>query len=492
MPAPSPIQTDLPSALAIALERDRLFNGVRSVVAAVSGGSDSMALLHLLAPWCRGHGIVLAVVHLNHGLRGAASDADADFVQSESERLGVTCHQRRAQLTPPRGSPEQAARRARLAVFADVVAAVGADAVLTGHTADDVAETLLLRLARGAGAAGLAGLQPRRALRFSRTGDRFSRLLLLRPLLACTRAELQAWLVARGLAWREDASNCDQTIPRNRVRHTVIPMLERLWTPDLRRQLARSAAILRADDDYLDTQARAAWATLAPPGPAGADPVTAQPAILHAARLAGLPLALQRRVVRLWLMAYGSMQATGFASVERVRALLEGRQQAGRITLTGGSRAQLQGDWLLLVPPVPAAPQTTPISVQLPVPGACTLAGVRITAAFGAGIVKGPGAVGGLPAACSLDPAAVAAGQLTVRTRQPGDRIAPLGFTGTRKLQDVFVDAGVPAKERDRIPLLFCGGDLAWIPGYRVSRRVAVLHPDAPAVQVRMDRLTVA
>ncbi len=208
------------------LRRERLLDGVSRLWAAVSGGADSMALLHLLHALHRcGEWPEFQALHVNHGLRGAASEADADLVRACCRRLGVPL-QIESVTIPPTGhrqgeSLEMAARRARLAVYHRLCNAPG-DALATGHHADDGVETLLLRLFRGAGAQGLSALGPR-----SHVGT----LRLIRPLIDCRRAELCAWLRQQGHAWREDHSNRDLSIPRNHLRHKVLPMLTFLNNP---------------------------------------------------------------------------------------------------------------------------------------------------------------------------------------------------------------------------------------------------------------------
>ena len=218
--------------------RHQLLLAVTRLGVAVSGGADSVALLHLLLPECRARGIAPTVLHLNHGLR-AEADEEARFVEALAADAGVPFVSRRVALAerPADGrSLEMAARDARLDFFRHAYEECALDALATGHHADDVAETLLMRLARGAGAAGLAGLRPHTHLDGCR---------MIRPLLAISGAALRAWLRERGLTWCEDASNRDPAIPRNAVRHVVLPHLEATWVADLRARLCQSAETLR-------------------------------------------------------------------------------------------------------------------------------------------------------------------------------------------------------------------------------------------------------
>lgn len=478
--------TTLPQRVRASIARHALLRGVRRLGIAVSGGSDSTALLRLLLPLCRGAGVQPVVLHLDHGLRGAASAADARAVARLARRLGVACRVAgggwgaggfsvpHSALRAPRSafSLEMRAREARLAFFRAAAEAERLDAIATGHTSDDVAETLLLRLARGSGAAGLAGLRPRHVV---------AGVAFVRPLLEASHAELRAWLRRRGWTWREDATNRDTRIPRNRVRRVVLPWLEKRWVPSLRERLRQSAAILRDEDALLEELAAAASVRCSG---------KKEPRI---APLLALAPALQRRVIRTWLMDAGFACAAGFEAVERLRATAANggpwpvcfsggarvSSRAGRLRLTFGRFHTLQR--------VKARPGEE-VAV-LPVPGTVIVAGARVTARRGRGIVRTAGPVGSLPSACSLDAAALAGRTVHVRTRRPGDRIRPLGLDGTKSLQDLFVDAKVPAACRDRLPLLVVDGEVAWVPGYRIARAFAVRGPRAASVRVGMRRV---
>ena len=205
---------------------------------AVSGGADSTALAVLMAMLQREHGFRAVVLHVDHGLR-PDSAADARFVKRLARELGLPFHGTRVQVVRARGeSLEMAARRERLAFFARMVRRLKLDAIATGHHADDVAETFLMRLARGSGAAGLAGLK-----RISHVNG----ITFIRPLLDLRDTELRDFLRRRNIAWREDATNADTSILRNKVRHVVLPWLKANFDPRLTEHICKSAAILRGD-----------------------------------------------------------------------------------------------------------------------------------------------------------------------------------------------------------------------------------------------------
>jgi tRNA(Ile)-lysidine synthase len=462
---------DVPKHVASALNAGRLLEGVRRLGVAVSGGADSVALLQLLDPLCRRQRITLVALHLNHGLRGVASDGDAAFVRTLCARLGIICVVGRVRgldgKRPKRRgacqSLEMAARAARQAFFRRAAKRRHLDAVAVAHHRDDVAETVLLRLMRGAGAAGLSGMRPRAMV---------DGLLVVRPLLGLAREDLRAWLRLHNAVWRDDASNTDISIPRNRVRTSVLPFLEEVFGSGVVRGLAQSADLLREDDAALDALAvDAQTATCAGTG-------------LIADRLMPLPAALRRRVVYRWLLDRGGAAAATFETVRRVLENLGAGSSRWRISTGGGIRIGYRDGVL-------STDTGGPVKVKLNTRflrrnGTVTVGDLRVTVRTAVGIVREGGPVGRLPAQCTISAEAVRGKRLAVRCRRPGDRIAPLGMSGSRKVQDVLTDARIPVERRDTVPLLVCGNEVVWIPGYRIAARFAVPSPTAPALLVTL------
>lgn len=473
-----PIYCDVPEAVGDAvmkhLGRHRLLRGVSRLGLAVSGGADSVALFHLLVPLCRAEGISVAVLHADHGLR-EESHAEAEFVCALAASHGVPCLTEELRLGERRAdgnSLEMVARDARLSFFARCCDQAELDAVATGHQADDVAETVLLRLARGAGCAGLSALRPRSpaspALALA-AGRPFS---LIRPLLPVSARALRAWLTARGFAWCEDASNRSCEIPRNLVRHRLLPQLEAAWGGALRANLCRSADILRSEDALLDDLAERRMKSVCSDG------------ALDLRRLKRLPEALRRRVMRLWLFSQSAAEACGFESVSRLLDLCE-EHDGARLQLPGGSGAIIDGHRLVLADRDPLPLAELPVSV----PGRTQWGSLEILVESSRGIVAEARGIGRYPAACTIGADTLGAGALTVRPRRPGDRIHPTGMAGSKKLQDLFTDAKVPQASRDGIPVFVCGDEVVWVPGCRVSRRFRVPAPNAPSLRLTVRPL---
>ena len=278
----------------------------------VSGGRDSVALLHLLAT--RGHRLI--VCHLDHALR-AESRAEALFVEEMAGRLGCEFVGRRenvaARAKRMKCSIETAAREARYAFLAKVARARGVRRLFLAHHADDQVETFLFNLLRGSGAAGLGAMRAS-----SLRGD----LEIVRPLLGVWRAEIDAYVAEHGLEFCEDPSNADRRHTRNRVRHEIVPLLADAFGREVRGALLRSAEILREEDAFL-----AALPEMAMAGERE----------LSVGELRALPVAIQRRVLLVWLRERG-VGEVGFEEVERVRALLAGR--VAKVNLPGGRHAR--------------------------------------------------------------------------------------------------------------------------------------------------------
>ena len=433
-----------------------------TIVVAVSGGPDSMALLHALAQEAERARLKLWVAHLNHLLRGLEATADATLVRKSAETLGLpytfgiydvaAIHRREG------GSLEAVARRVRYRFLARVALKVGADRVAVGHTADDQAETVLLRLLRGTGVTGLAGMAPDAPLPFAPNG---SNLRVVRPLLGVTRAQVEAYCAEQGLQPRYDSSNDAPEYTRNRVRHEVLPLL-RTINPSVSDALNRLAAHARSDDDLLTTLTDAAWPNVVVAENKGL-------VELSATALKAQHPAMQTRLVRrALLLARGSNQDSDTNETDAIIGLLAGSGTVS-VQLAGGLVAQRSYDRLLLTlahdPDIEEqCGHALGGPVELQVPGEAVLPGWHITARLVPAGMDVPDDV----FQARLDPVAVGE-RLTVRAWSPGDRIQPLGMTGHRKLQDVFVDAKVPAPCRDRIPVIAGPQGIVWVAGHVIG-----------------------
>ncbi|MFO0580898.1 MAG: tRNA lysidine(34) synthetase TilS [Anaeromyxobacter sp.] len=409
---PTPMKARLsPFAAAVkaTLERRRLAGPADTVLAALSAGPDSTALVAALAELrdAGALGPVLAL-HVDHGLR-PGGEADARSAAAACAALGVPFRSVRVEVGP--GNVQAEARRARYAALRRAALDVGATRIATGHTRTDQAETVLMRLLRGAGARGLAGIPPRRGA-------------VIRPLIDRSRAEGLAHLAARGLAWRDDPTNATPRYLRNRLRQALWPAALAL-APRAEAALARAADLAREDERALSARAR----RLVSAGELGV------------ARLSRSPAAVRRRVVRALWRAAGSPAPLGAAHVETVLGIL-GPGRPRRIRLPAGLEARVRAGRLEVGPP--RDPPRPPRPARVEGPGRLRSGGREIEIE-------------------ARHPAAVP-WPLELRGRRPGDRIRPEGGAGTKKLAAWLVDRKVPRDLRDGLFVLAAGQDVVAVP----------------------------
>jgi len=428
-----------------------MLRGGETVLAAVSGGADSVALLHVLHSLAGEWAWTLHAVHVHHGLRPEA-DADAAFVRDLCAQLGVALHVERVVVRqgPPWEGLEAEARRARYRAFRDVAQRIGAHRVATAHTADDQAETVLMRLLEGAGPRGLAGIARARGL-------------YVRPLLDVRRAQVEAYLRGRGVPWVDDQSNFDTRMLRNRIRHEVLPFLTRVVEPSLVERLCRSATLVRSMVEDLEAAAVRELRRLGREEAGGW--------VLPMPELGSLPRELAAETVRQAARALGHPGSMRGHAQRALRRLLVSASTPG-VLRAGGLMVERSGRWLRV------GPERLPSlrSHDFPVPGELSLPEIglvlearsfprheRYVMPRGTQLVAFD--------ADALPP------RLQVRPRRRGDRFAPFGGPVERRLKSFLIDAGVPRWERERVPLLEAAGDIIWVAGLRRGQ-AAPIRPE--------------
>jgi tRNA(Ile)-lysidine synthase len=438
---------------------------------AVSSGADSVALLRLLLELRADLGLVLSVVHLNHGLRGAASDADeqfaAELARNHSLEFLRAADDVSARPEAKTHGIEAAARAARYEFFWRLLEEKPArvNKIATAHTLDDQAETVLLRLARGAGSKGLAGIYPR--LTHPRMMREHPQPAIVRPLLHFQRAEIEAWLNSIGQPWREDASNRDLRFARNRVRHGLLPRLEEHLNPNIRQALAETAEIARAEEEYWQAQV----------GPLLAQVQRGAPSSLARNLLLAQPLALRRRLVRAAAAQLGLQLE--FKHVEAALAVAAGRDSAHACALPAGWEARRVGDDLRLV----RAPTAPPLDYEerLAAPGRVHLAALNSLLQVSR-IATAPPAVYNPD---HLYSGLALAKELVVRNWRPGDRFWPAHSKAPKKIKDLLQERKIPPAERKLWPVVVRDGEVVWLRGFPAPAhlRPAPADPDAWLIQ---------
>lgn len=406
------------------------------VLVGVSGGADSTALIAALRALRDGGAldVTLAVAHLNHRLRGDASERDAAFVRDLARRLALPIFLGASDaLASVRSNREAAARRERHAFLARSAREWGATRTALAHTRDDQAETLLMRLARGAGPASLAGM------RVVRPDG------VVRPLLDQSHAACVAYLEARGLGWVEDESNADPAFFRNRVRRRVLPLLEAELGVDVRGRLARLAAELHQEsalaEQRIDDLLRA--------GPGGTLPI-------DVVRRAGIAAP---RLLHGWLARAGVRASS--RQIAMLVGVAAGDDPSAEVALGGGIRVRRSYDRLgLAAAHDRAACDAEP--ARLDVPGRVTIPGWELHAEKVAS-PAGADAARPCPGSRSLVDEDLVQAPLWVRAPRPGDRVH-LSY-GRRKLADILIDAKIPRHERTSLAVIGCGPDVLWVPG---------------------------
>ncbi len=456
--------TALVAQVATTLERHRLTRPGERVVVAVSGGPDSMALLDALVELREQLCVSLVVAHLNHGLRGAASDGDAQFVADRAAALGLPCRIGTADVAAERrqrgGSLEMAARRARYAFLQIVAAEAKAEKVALGHTSDDQVETILLRLLRGGELDALRGMPIARPI------SPGASTTVIRPLLEVSRAQVLEHLAARGATWRTDASNVDPSFTRNWIRHELLPALG----ADLPGLLLRAAERGGRLAEVIARQA--------------GELVTAGEgeARLDVARLASLPRLIRRAALRRASQLVRKGDGLSWRTLDAMERLLE-QPNGHAVSLPGGVEAQNSYGQLIVragkaPPPGFSVTLTVPGHLEVPQAG-LWLDASEIACRLGAETSR-------WEETADLD---VVGERLTVRTRRPGDRFVPLGLGAPTKLKDFLIAQRVPRAERGHLLLVEGKCGIVWVVGLRLDDRAKITPATRRCARLRAGPL---
>ena len=455
---------------------------------AVSGGADSVALLRLLLELRKEIGVVLSVVHFNHKLRGAESEEDERFVaqMARGHKLELRCQSGdvSAYATEKHLSLEAAAREMRYQYFRQLLLEGRLNRIATAHTLDDQAETVLLKIVRGAGSRGLAGIYPQLWVSSSQLSALSSQrkktgeVSIIRPLLGTRRRDLEPYLRELGQSWREDRSNRDLRHMRNRVRHGILPRLERYLNPAVREAFAETAEIAREEEEYWQKEV----SRVLPLVWAGAN-VSASGGVLTCSVLADLPLALQRRVVRAASQSLGVQ--LDFHHVEDVLALCSNRAQAAKSTVLPDGWVVLRKQGELRFELQSGTPGKLGYEYCLPVPGSVE---VQETQSRFETVLIPRNAAEGYNPDDLLDRELLTA-ELRVRNWRPGDRFWPAHTKVAKKIKELLQERQVAGPERKLWPVVVSGADVVWVRGFLVPARLRPRSPDDSAVSIREIRL---
>lgn len=447
-----------------------MFEPHDAVLVGVSGGPDSVALLHALVTLASRFSLKLGVAHLNHSLRLQDSDDDAKFVESLAGEYDLPFYLHKADVRKyqleNRLSLEEAARRIRYAFFMDVAASNRFDKIALGHHCDDNAELVLMNLFRGSGPLGIAGIPP------VRNGK------IVRPFIKLRRTDIIEYLKVKKLKYVFDRSNLDQRHLRNRVRHHLIPLLETSYNPKIIATLNRLASIISSEEEWMD-------AAVKPLFHAAVLNATKNTISLAVSGLDGLPIAALRRIIRQAIAKIkGDLRRITFAHIDAVVRLLENRRAYGNLDLPDQVRVRRRKDLLLISKEKKAlrdlylksaVDETPAYEYMLEKPGTVFI--TEIDAQLKLSEIRSGdrpdfSRTGQQAGFFDMDRLSF---PLIIRNFRPGDRFKPLGMTGTQKLKDFFVNQKVPRSQRAQCPILICREKIIWVVGHRIDESVKVI-----------------
>ena len=466
--SPNSRQSDTYSRWSLEVQRAGFFHAGDRIGVAVSGGPDSILLLTYMNQLAREVGLTLAVVHFNHHLRGAESDADERFVRERAGQLGIDFLLGQADVArvarEKRRNLEAAARELRYRFFVSLVNQGRLDKVATAHTANDQAETVLLRLLRGAGTRGLGGIYP------VLDGK------VIRPFLNVTRAEVEQDLKKRKLEWRLDSSNLNPKFRRNKIRQELLPLLQREFNPEVIHALKELSDRARDDEAYLEEQARErahAWRVH-----------EGQEERIPIRPLTEFPAALGRRVLRQMIMtSRGNLRGITYKHIEALRRFTHSAQSGRKLALPGGWEARKEFDWLIIGP---EAKDVSNFRYSVQVPGEITIPQLGLTFRFKIvgpeGVPKAYNASGWI----GLHPLN-SSGPLVLRNWRAGDRYRALGSVRVRNLKELFARRKIPRAQRKVWPVLTCGEEIVWVKDFPPANEVAA-PLDSRQVLIRVDK----
>ncbi|MGS0763223.1 tRNA lysidine(34) synthetase TilS [Syntrophomonas curvata] len=439
------------------IKEHSLINPGELIIVGVSGGPDSMALLHILASLRPGLGFDLAAAHLNHGLRPEAA-AEENFVREYCASRGIAFYSCRLDIGQlarrEKKSLEEAGRESRYRYFAELADKLGASRIATAHHQDDNAETVLLNLVRGSGIKGLRGIRPLNGM-------------IIRPLLCLTRSDIENYLDINSIEYCIDQSNYSTDYLRNRIRHQLLPLLKQDYNPRIMESLNQLAAIAAAENEAMELETDR-W---------GRDLIkrnAADEIILDTGGLGQLHPAYQRRIIRKVLFALQGERGWDFKDIELVRDLLTKSGSSKSLQLKKGLYVKKIYRQLVFGS---QPPDQVSFSYKIKVPGQLYIP--EIDKAFGFYLLAREDFC---PAAGDfyLDYDKIE-GELYLRSRRPGDWFYPWGMQGRKKIKDFFIDLKVPREEREQVPLLATAGTVYGIWGFRISR-LAVVDADTDRV----------
>ncbi len=445
--------SSLASKVEKTVSRQRLLCPGQRILVAVSGGPDSVALLWVLWELHYSWAWKLAVAHVHHGLRGKDAEEDMIFARAMAEQLELPFFLRRVEPGSLRihgRSLQETAREARYRFLKEMAQEFAAQAIALGHQADDQAETLLAALVRGTGLKGMAAMP-------------YGRGLMVRPLLDVSRHEVLDYLEHKGLSFRKDPSNEDSRFLRVRIRHELLPLLRSRFNEGIRDVLLRTARLCALEEDYLEKEAQRLWTGVVQRAAEGGLCISSQ-------SYRGVHKALRLRLLRLsYAQLRGNSRGLSMEHAELMDSLAFKEGPEKWLDLPGNIRFGVSGQYLLMAKAEELSKGSFCYKVHVPGQTMIPEAGLQID--WEIWEVQ-QGLIEELAGVILMDMDTIQE-PLVLRSPMPGDRLRPKGLGGSKKIQDLLVDAHVPRRQRWRVPVLADAKGLIWAVGYRLDERVS-------------------
>ena len=446
-----------------------MINMSDTVVVGVSGGADSLALLHILKRLSSDFRFNLVAAHLNHMLRGDDAEKDEEHVASICKNWGVTCFTKRTDVRELANelkiSVEEAGRKARYEFFRELMKDIKANKLALAHHKDDRVETILHNFIRGTGTQGMKGINYVR--------DAY----VIRPLLDVSKVEILGYCNEENISYREDLSNNDQSYTRNRLRHGLIPFIQDNFNPNIAETILRMSDVIGEEDDFLRQYCGELLPTLFS--------YEKNKAKVILDRFNPLRLALKRRLLKMVILGFmGEFSSIELVHIDNIINMLHNAKQGASFKLPGKIRVDIAyGNAFISTDSKKSV--NDPFEYALNLPGSVFIheANVKITAGFKE---KNQILYGKNPIYIDADKLK---GSLVIRSRRMGDRFKPLGMSSKKKLKEFFIDWKVPREERDLIPLITDSRNIIWVAGYQINEDYKVTERTAKLLELRTDPL---
>ncbi len=420
-----------------------------SVLVGLSGGPDSVYLLYILKRLASQYGLKIFAAHINHGFRGKESDGDEEFCRDLCNKIGIPFFSKKVKIK----KTEDAGRKARYAFFKDVANSVGANKIALGHNADDQAETILMRLLRGSGPKGLGGIPSVRILAESiDSKEKCSNILIIRPLISCFKSEIVGFLKQNKIKYRIDSSNLKTDFFRNKIRHKLIPYLEK-YNPNIRNVLLNTGNNISLANDFLKKSV---------------DKVLKR---IHGSKVNivffnKLPLVIKQELIRELAESFDPSLNLDAKKVKDVLNLTSDTKGTKRIILSKNTELIREYNYLIFNNRQTKGHGYTK---NLNIPGKAKINGILIkTSVCNKRSFQKRNC---FEVMMDYDKISY---PFIIRTRKPGDSFLPIGLNGRKKVKDIFIDAKVPEKHRDIVPIFVSGDEICWIPGYRIGEKFKI------------------